>query len=612
MWWGQHPPSMARACFLAAPRASCSSAPPSPASSKQPPACMPWPSQARTTTHRAARMSRWPMGGTGASTQAAARTNLGLVIGTDIEAHDTDLTTIAGLTPTNDDILQRRGCLGQSHPGPSEDRPGLQPRRALRRGDYPGGTGSRPLPRRHTVAQSDGIRARSARLRGVTEPTLPRRSRPLSPRSRSMAGHSSCHRELNLTTTQTATTNRRLVGADRQHHAGRLQAAHAEIVWTGGAAAMFTRPCKPPATMARPLHASAMPTSSWRRRGPGRGQGGALRGIGRCRDWPEVYQEAGRAGRPTCPRGAARRRGPGRVACWRLLIPRGGGVEQVSSGLSPPACGGRRGRRRERRPRPDGVAVARARSPHAHRRAAVRVELSRTATSIARPRHLPRREGPPSHIARCVRHRSVPRAAPSTASSATRAGVWLRPLSRDRDGSARHRRLAPPSAGKAAPSTRARAAPRPGAASAPRASRPTPSRPTPRCARSSAAGRGAPELLAMRASAPGSAGTADSLELLPAARSAVWHAGRAKRNMPFRSYGGSGSPTAALRRLALAGLILVAAPAPAAAVGILHQATAGRSATPPSSGLRSGCRCPAAPPARPTAGLPAASTGSTT
>lgn len=42
------------------------------------------------------------------TTQGAARATLGLVPGTDVEAHDADLTTIAGLTPSNDDIIQRK------------------------------------------------------------------------------------------------------------------------------------------------------------------------------------------------------------------------------------------------------------------------------------------------------------------------------------------------------------------------------------------------------------------------------------------------------------------------------------------------------------------------
>lgn len=39
---------------------------------------------------------------------AALRTLAALVIGTDVEAHDSDLTSIAGLAPSNDDIIQRK------------------------------------------------------------------------------------------------------------------------------------------------------------------------------------------------------------------------------------------------------------------------------------------------------------------------------------------------------------------------------------------------------------------------------------------------------------------------------------------------------------------------
>lgn len=43
-----------------------------------------------------------------AANAGALRTLAGAVIGTDVEAHDADLTTIAGLSPSNDDILQRK------------------------------------------------------------------------------------------------------------------------------------------------------------------------------------------------------------------------------------------------------------------------------------------------------------------------------------------------------------------------------------------------------------------------------------------------------------------------------------------------------------------------
>jgi hypothetical protein len=48
-------------------------------------------------------------GGTGASTESAARTNLGLVIGTNVQAWDVNLDQIAALAPTNNNFIVGNG-----------------------------------------------------------------------------------------------------------------------------------------------------------------------------------------------------------------------------------------------------------------------------------------------------------------------------------------------------------------------------------------------------------------------------------------------------------------------------------------------------------------------
>lgn len=55
-------------------------------------------------------------GGTGATTQTAARTALGLVIGTNVQAYATTLTTLAGLTPTLNNFIVGSGSTWTSQP----------------------------------------------------------------------------------------------------------------------------------------------------------------------------------------------------------------------------------------------------------------------------------------------------------------------------------------------------------------------------------------------------------------------------------------------------------------------------------------------------------------
>jgi len=56
-------------------------------------------------------------GGTGASTASGARTNLGLIIGTDVQAYDADLTTLGGLAKTDGNFIVGNGTTWVAESG---------------------------------------------------------------------------------------------------------------------------------------------------------------------------------------------------------------------------------------------------------------------------------------------------------------------------------------------------------------------------------------------------------------------------------------------------------------------------------------------------------------